>query len=229
MSLDGRIDDVVAIGVTAGRIRRFAEAIAQGHSFGIGPGQQDQPWSVEFQRSAVTIYTKALPWKYLTRLSAGFEDCASLMVTVPGPESIAVEWLRMQQYLRSAATAIGEQTPVELDAAETVSAGDIDPVTPPVMPFHLLARELSAVGVADLRATGAAVESWAGSVDDCPLTDQEISWLRAIVEGDRVIDIAEASGYSERALYRALSDLWDRLGVENRHEALAMAVKNNWL
>jgi DNA-binding CsgD family transcriptional regulator len=214
--------------VAAGRIRRFAEAVAQGHSFGIGPGTHDEPWTIDFQRQAVAIYAKALPWEYLTGLAASFEDCANLMVTVAGPKTAAVEWGRMQQYLRSAATAINEQAPTT-KPAESMTAADIAPITPPVMPFHLLAEAISTNEIADLRETGATIEGCAGGLDECPLTDQEIDWIRRMINGDRVIDIATASGYSERALYRALNELWDRLGVDNRNEAIALVGKYGWI
>lgn len=32
-----------------------------------------------------------------------------------------------------------------------------------------------------------------------------------------------------RPLYRALSELWDRLGVDNRNEGIALAAENGWI
>ena len=45
----------------------------------------------------------------------------------------------------------------------------------------------------------------------------------------RTIDIAVEIGYSERSLYRALHELWERLGVDTRTEAIALAFKNGWI
>ena len=50
-----------------------------------------------------------------------------------------------------------------------------------------------------------------------------------IIDGDRTLDIAADDGYSERSLYRALSELWERLGVDNRLEAIALVTDNGWL
>lgn len=182
---------------------------------------------ISFQTAAVDIYTRALPWEYLLRLAEGFEDCADLMVASIGPSEHGSEWSIMQQYLRSACKAIRDAAPpIEVD---TIKATDLAPQTPPVMPFNRLAQIIHPDGVAQLQTAGARIEAACDTTDTSPLTDQETEWLRRMIAGDRVLDIAYASGYSERALYRALSDLWDKLGVDNRNEAIAIAVENNWL
>lgn len=219
---------VEAIGIAAGRIRRFAEAIQQGHSFGIEPGVHDEPWTLGFQRVAVDIYSQTLPWPYLTRLAEAFEDCANLMVTASAPSSIARDWSRMQQYLRSASKAIVEAAPGVIESDDLPSAQDIAPTTPPVMPFSQLARLMSVEGVASLAAIG-SVELACDQHDDCPITEQEKEWLSRLRDGDRVLDIAVDHGYSERNLYRALSDLWKRLDVDNRREAIGLAMKQDWI
>ncbi len=55
------------------------------------------------------------------------------------------------------------------------------------------------------------------------LSDQELSWLRAMAEGRTVVELAETSGYSERAMFRMLRKLYIRLGVPNRTGALMWA------
>lgn len=224
----GPPESVAAIGVVACRIRRFAEAVQQAHEFGLGPGTASEPWTVEFQRQAVPVYASALPWDYLVGLAGGFENAADLMVTVAGPKTAALEWSRMQQYLRSAAKAIFEKAPSET-APLLRRAEDLDPVTPPVMPFDKIARLIDCEGAEQLRLTGAAIERCCGDIDDCPLTDQELEWMRRMLLGDRSIDIAHDAGYSERSFYRALSELWDRLDVDNRNEAIALAVDRGWM
>lgn len=219
---------VAAIGVTAGRIRRFAEAVQQGHQFGIAPGDHDEPWTFDFQRIGVEVYSQTLPWTYLTTLATAFADCADLMSAVQVPETISVEWLRMHSYLTAAAKAIHEAAPGTIESDELASAEDIDPRTPPVMPFGKLAGLMSAKGAADLAAIG-VVEDACDQHDYCPITEQEKEWLRRLRDGDRTIDIAIDHGYSERSLYRALSELWERLEVDNRREAIGLAMKNQWI
>lgn len=219
---------VAAIGMTAGRIRRFAEAVQQGHQFGIEPGLHDEPWTMDFQRLGVEVYTQTLPWSYLTRLATAFADCADLMASVEAPVAISQEWLRMHEYLQSASKAIYESTPETIESDELISAEDIDPTTPPVMPFGKLAGLMSVKGAAALAAIG-AVEDACDAHDHCPITEQEKEWLRRLRDGDRTLDIAADDGYSERSLYRALSQLWERIGVENRREAIGLAMKNEWI
>ncbi len=224
----GPPESVAAIGAIAGRIRRFAEAIQQAHRFGIGPGDEREPWTIEFQRKAVGVYASTLPWDYLVGLASGFADGADLMVEVSGPRTAAKQWMRMETYLRSAAQAIREQAPPSM-ATSPRRASDLDDMTPPVMPFDQLAAMIHVEGASVLRDTGAAIERCCNGVDDCPLTDQEIDWMRQFMAGARSVDVAERSGYSERSLYRALSDLWRRLGVTDRKDAVGLVASKGWV
>jgi two-component system, NarL family, response regulator DesR len=55
------------------------------------------------------------------------------------------------------------------------------------------------------------------------LREDEIRWLRAIARGTSVVRLARNEGYSQREIFRRLSDLYARMGVRNRHEAIALA------
>jgi DNA-binding NarL/FixJ family response regulator len=57
----------------------------------------------------------------------------------------------------------------------------------------------------------------------------EIDWLRALSEGVTVAALATAVGYSERAMYRLLRDLYERMGVRNRSHAILEATRQGWL
>lgn len=80
-------------------------------------------------------------------------------------------------------------------------------------------------GIDHLRSAAQAVADHfaLGLVDD--FGNEEIQWLRALSRGVRVADLAVGSGYSERAMYRELRKLWDRLGVANRPQGLARAAR----
>ncbi len=227
----GPADEVAAIGHVARRIRRFAEAIDQAHRFEIGPGDHTEAWSLEFQQQAVHIYASVLPWSYLLGLASGFRNATQLMDRLDGPTTAAIEWTRMRTYLSSAAQAIYDDAPPNVDAAPK-TADQLLAQTPPVMPFDRLALILSTEGAATLRATGAAIEGCCAETlapDPSPLTDQEADWLGQLASGIRTLDIARESGYSERSLYRALADLYKRLGVRNRQEALTLAIDRSWI
>jgi DNA-binding NarL/FixJ family response regulator len=58
---------------------------------------------------------------------------------------------------------------------------------------------------------------------------QELQWLRQLARGATVGRLANDSGYSERAMYRLLGDLYRRIGARNRTEALLQASQRGWL
>lgn len=59
---------------------------------------------------------------------------------------------------------------------------------------------------------------------DSPLSAQEVGWLDQLARGETVAQLADEAGYSERAMYRRLNRVYDRLGACNRTDALLRAV-----
>jgi DNA-binding NarL/FixJ family response regulator len=68
-----------------------------------------------------------------------------------------------------------------------------------------------------------------------PATEQEspsareVEWLRQLAGGATVAQLAQQAGYSERAMFRLLSGLYQRMEVSNRLEALIRAHERGWL
>jgi DNA-binding NarL/FixJ family response regulator len=60
-------------------------------------------------------------------------------------------------------------------------------------------------------------------------SDREVEWLRALASGTTVGQLASRTGYSERAMFRLLRQLYARIGVSNRTEALIRAHERGWL
>lgn len=58
------------------------------------------------------------------------------------------------------------------------------------------------------------------------LTEAEVRWLGALARGTSVVDLATAEAYSERAMYRRLSDLYRKMDVRTRGEAIAVASRH---
>jgi DNA-binding NarL/FixJ family response regulator len=56
-----------------------------------------------------------------------------------------------------------------------------------------------------------------------PLLAREVHWLRVLAGGGSVVQLARAEGYSQREIFRRLSDVYRRMGARNRHEAIALA------
>lgn len=61
------------------------------------------------------------------------------------------------------------------------------------------------------------------------VSPDEVGWLRFMAAGGTVADLAEDIGYSERAMFRQLKSLYQRLGVRNRTEALLWASQRGLL
>lgn len=74
------------------------------------------------------------------------------------------------------------------------------------------------------RPTGDA----AGPAEGGP-ADQEREWLRQLAHGSSVARLADRAGYSERMMFRLLRELYVKLGVANRTEALIRARDEGWI
>jgi DNA-binding NarL/FixJ family response regulator len=58
---------------------------------------------------------------------------------------------------------------------------------------------------------------------------REVDWLRELARGATVAKLAERAGYSERAMFRLLRQMYVRIGARNRTEALIQAHGRGWL
>jgi DNA-binding NarL/FixJ family response regulator len=66
-------------------------------------------------------------------------------------------------------------------------------------------------------------------VGEAELPTAQVEWLRALAQGITVAQLAERHGYSERAMFRHLRDLYARMGAKGRTEALMLANRRGWL
>ena len=62
-----------------------------------------------------------------------------------------------------------------------------------------------------------------------PLTDREIEVLRATARGERNKEIAYRLGISERTVKAHLASVYNKLGVDSRAAAVAIAAQQGWL
>jgi DNA-binding NarL/FixJ family response regulator len=65
--------------------------------------------------------------------------------------------------------------------------------------------------------------------DEAALSARELEWLKGLASGLTVAQLADRFGYSERAMFRLLRDLYARMRVQNRTEALMYAHRQGWL
>ncbi|MFI5776797.1 hypothetical protein [Nocardia sp. NPDC051570] len=73
------------------------------------------------------------------------------------------------------------------------------------------------------RIVRSLAESSVERPDQGTLREDEIRWLRALARGTPVVRLARNEGYSQREIFRRLAELYARMGVRNRHEAIALA------
>lgn len=86
----------------------------------------------------------------------------------------------------------------------------------------LATLELARAGIAGVTTTTLTrlVEA---AVTDSAISEAERLWLRHLARGITIAELAPIAGYSERSLYRQLNALYHRLGVHDRHGAIAEA------
>lgn len=107
--------------------------------------------------------------------------------------------------LGAAGTVAHDATIEDIMAAvEAALAGNM------LLPRHVVRRLLETEGQAD---------------EGVPLSDYEVSWLRALARGVTVAGVAEAARYSERQMHRLIRCLYARMGVSTRGEALVLAAR----
>ncbi|MGR6917256.1 LuxR C-terminal-related transcriptional regulator [[Actinomadura] parvosata] len=92
--------------------------------------------------------------------------------------------------------------------------------------FEAAVRGTSLLPVEVVRALVARV---AGGRPTGGPSGREIDWLRRLAQGVTVSQLADEVGYSERAMFRQLSDLYAKLHVRNRMEALMYGRERGWL
>jgi DNA-binding NarL/FixJ family response regulator len=110
-----------------------------------------------------------------------------------------------------ASGAVDDADSIEVLAA-VLSAAIMDRVSMPLNIAEAMARRIPPP-----RDIGATVDH------------READWLRALATGETVAGLAERIGYSERETYRMLGDLYQRLGVTNRTEAIIWATRHGVL
>jgi DNA-binding NarL/FixJ family response regulator len=75
----------------------------------------------------------------------------------------------------------------------------------------------------------ALVSRFGSTEEDSRISKRDIEWLRALSQGITVSQLAESMGYSERAMYRLLRDLYQRMDVKTRTEAVLKASQSGWI
>jgi DNA-binding NarL/FixJ family response regulator len=145
-----------------------------------------------------------------------------------------VEWQLLAR-LRTAATAVPVVALVDAGTVrhgvEAIRAGARS-VLPRDVAADVLRRAVDVTmdGQTVLPAAAASLLAVAGlgaAADAVPA--DRIGWLRLLASGGTVAELAAQAGYSERAMFRLLRDLYREMGARNRVEAIMLARDRGWV
>jgi DNA-binding NarL/FixJ family response regulator len=163
-------------------------------------------WVGQGSRSVVllTLLTSA-DWSLLARIHREHADVTVIALL---PDAT------LQAYVRAVASGAVTAVPrdIAVDTAKHV--------------FEEALRGFSVLPIEVIQALAAPHEAAGDAPEPTP---SELSWLRELGGGATVGQLAERSGYSERAMFRQLRELYVKLHVKNRTEALLVARRQGWL
>jgi NarL family two-component system response regulator YdfI len=101
-----------------------------------------------------------------------------------------------------------------LDTIEAAARGDS------LLDAGVMARLLAHIGTADKNAAPA---------EDNPLTERELEVLQVVAEGETNKGVALQLGITERTVKAHLTSVYNKLGVDSRAAAIAIAAQNGWV
>lgn len=204
-------------------------SLARVHQLGYTAGNATELWSNDFQRRAAPIYLRSLPVHYLRRIERAARSCGQDMsddIPSGAPES---EWAFMARYLLAVSDAIGDLPGVGGRSAPVGDTEVLEWAPTGLLRLDEMAALAHPEGVSRLHCVASAVARFSRRHGLGGVSEEEISWLRSLANGERTIEVAARHGHSERGFYRSLAELWHRLGVDSRSEALALAAQVGWL
>jgi DNA-binding NarL/FixJ family response regulator len=164
---------------------------------------------VQQEQRRVVLFTLHAPerWKLLAELCDA--DADVLVVALLTETSVPTY---VQAIERGAVAAVPRDAPPEL----------VHQV------FEAALEGKSLLPVEVVRVLAAARVGGAPEQQDGPSL-REIEWLRQLAAGVTVGQLADRAGYSERAMFRLLRELYRRIGARNRTEALMRGKEEGWL
>ena len=212
----------LACGLMAGGV----DAILEAYRFGVPEGPDCEPWTAEYHREAVHVYSESLPLSYQRDVALLFRDSERAMSTRSIPSVLAGDWAIVAAYLREAADSIedwlasDEPRPRRSGPAR---APELTANTPKVVHWDALAALTTQDSTRRLKSACVAVKRYFDAKAPRSLQASELLMLQRLASGRTIGDVASEMGYSERSMYRELSKLWDKLGVSGRTAGLHKA------
>jgi DNA-binding NarL/FixJ family response regulator len=149
---------------------------------------------------------------------------AAVLVTLRGDQGCAA----VEEYAAAGSTVIAllpEPTPAEHAHALCHGAtGTVDWSAEPEEIVEVLRVALEGRTRLPIEVARSLASEWPGAHAPRPeFTEEEVEWIAELARGTAVARLADDTGYSERAMFRRLSDIYTRLGASNRAEAIVAA------
>jgi hypothetical protein len=198
----------------------------EAYRFGVAEGPHPEPWTAEFHREAVHVYSESLPRLYQRDVARLFRDSETAMAGRLIPSELAGHWAIVTAYMREAAGSIedwlasGEPSSLPSGPARAL---ELTADNPRVVHWDALAGLTSRAGVRRLKLVAEAVQRHFDADAPPSLKAFERSMLKGLASGAAIADLAIELGSSQRSMYRELSRLWDKLGVSGRAAGLQKA------
>lgn len=163
-------------------------------------------WALQEQRRAILMTLESdADWVLLAELRAARTDVP--VVAAIGANDVAAQ---VRAILAGAVSTVPRDAP-----SETIQ--------------RVLRAAVEGISMLPIEVVRALGERWRSSPSEAKVSDREIGWLQTLAKGVTISQLAEQSGYSERAMFRLLRELYERMEVGNRTEALMRAHERGWL
>ena len=191
----------------------------EAYRFGVPEGPHRAPWTPEYHREAVHVYSESLPWSYQRDVAKLFRDSLSAMAGRSIPSDLAEDWAIVTAYMREAARSIEDWLASDgprPDRSGPAVSPELTAGTPRVVHWDALAGLTTQDGIRRLKDACVAVKQYFDAEAPPSLKTSERRMLERLASGAAIADVASEMGYSERSMYRELAKLWDKLGVSGR-------------
>lgn len=198
----------------------------EAYRFGVPEGPHREPWTTEYHREAVHVYSESLPWSYQRDVARLFRDSERAMAGRLIPSDLAADWAIVTAYMREAAGSIEDWLASDGPRprrSEQAGSPELTLDNPRVVHWDALAGLTTEAGTRRLKNACVAVKQFFDAEAPRSLDASERLMLERLASGVPIADVASEMGYSERSMYRELSKLWDKLGVSGRAAGLHKA------
>ena len=188
-------------------------------------GPHRLPWTPEYHREAVHVYSESLPSSYQRDIAKLFRDSEHAMSGRIISSDLAQDWVIVTAYLREAVNSIEDWLASDEPRPRSGPAGspELSIRVPRVVHWDALAGLTTQDGTRRLKNACVAVKQYFDAESPQSLDASERRMLEKLASGAVIADVAAELGYSERSMYRELAKLWGKLGVSGRAAAVRKA------